>query len=451
MEDQVTGPSHKSPVKKNPRGKLVRSAQKQMIINLYKTLIAETPKIKYKPLVQKLAKKTGIGRETISKTLAEYKSTGTVTSPNKKKRRLNILEKTSEAEIVAIRKKIHNFWLNREIPNLKKILVAVNNDDKLPSFSETSLIRLFRRMEYKFIVRKRNSVLIEQPHIISWRQRYIEQIQGFRSEGRPIYYLDETWVHTSVTCPRDAEQRALTRGIPAPSGRRKRFIIAHIGSTDGFVPGALLCVEAKRKTGDYHDEMNGDTFFEWFQKILPMLPDGAVIVMDSAPYHSVKKEKYPTLRWKRDDIIAWLEGKGETVNPRYVNIRLMQLVEKHKKPENNYVIDEYARENGRTVLRIPPYHFELNPIELAWAQIKEFIKVRNTSYKLADVRQFVDEAVANVSPQNWQNFIHHTLKEETRLYELDHFADVVLEESPEWSNSSDDSDIDVSHAQASCK
>ncbi|XP_076659874.1 uncharacterized protein LOC143363159 [Halictus rubicundus] len=190
--------------------------------------------------------------------------------------------------------------------------------------------------------------------------------------------------------------------------------------------------------------MNGDTFFTWFQKIVPMLPHGAVIVMDNAPYHSVKKEKYPTLSWKRSDIIAWLEGKGETVDPRYIKLRLMDLVQKHKEPSNNYIVDAFANENGRTVLRLPPYHCELNPIELAWAQMKDFIRARNTSYKLADVRQFVDAAVENVFPQNWRNFISHTLKEERRLYELDHVTDSVLEGSPEWSNSSDDSDIGVS-------
>lgn len=36
--------------------------------------------------------------------------------------------------------------------------------------------------------------------------------------------------------------------------------------------------------------MNGSTFFEWFVKILPLLKDNAVIVMDNASYHSVKKD-----------------------------------------------------------------------------------------------------------------------------------------------------------------
>lgn len=27
-----------------------------------------------------------------------------------------------------------------------------------------------------------------------WRQKYIEDIKGYRDEGRTIYFLDETWV-----------------------------------------------------------------------------------------------------------------------------------------------------------------------------------------------------------------------------------------------------------------
>ena len=35
-----------------------------------------------------------------------------------------------------------------------------------------------------------------------------------------------------------------------------------------------------------------------------------------------------------------------------------------------YVVDELALKRGITVLRLPPYHCELNPIELVWAQVK---------------------------------------------------------------------------------
>ncbi|XP_076291450.1 uncharacterized protein LOC143214369 [Lasioglossum baleicum] len=151
----------------------------------------------------------------------------------------------------------------------------------------------------------------------------------------------------------------------------------------------------------------------------------------------MKKERYPSLSWKRDDIVTWLEDKGETVNPRHLKIRLLEVAQKYKQPENNYIIDEYAQQHGCTVVRIPPYHYELNLIEFAWANVKEYIRARNTTYKLADVRQLVVAAIENMSAENWQDFIRHTVKEEERLFKLDHITDSVLEGSPEWSNPSD--------------
>ncbi|CAI6358942.1 unnamed protein product [Macrosiphum euphorbiae] len=94
---------------------------------------------------------------------------------------------------------------------------------------------------------------------------------------------------------RDAFLKGLTTGQKEHSGKGKRLIVLHIGSTDGFVPGGLLCFESKTNSTDYHDEMNGDTFYEWFVRILPLLKENAVIVM----YHSVKKCKIPTMSWKK--------------------------------------------------------------------------------------------------------------------------------------------------------
>jgi len=41
--------------------------------------------------------------------------------------------------------------------------------------------------------------------------------------------------------------------------------------------------------------MNGQIFKEWFEEILPLLKDNAVVVMDNAPYHSVNSEKVPNM------------------------------------------------------------------------------------------------------------------------------------------------------------
>ena len=50
--------------------------------------------------------------------------------------------------------------------------------------------------------------------------------------------------------------------------------------------------------------MNGNDFHEWFKSIIPRLESNSVIVMDNAPYHSVKSEKMPTSQSKKEEILT---------------------------------------------------------------------------------------------------------------------------------------------------
>jgi len=45
--------------------------------------------------------------------------------------------------------------------------------------------------------------------------------------------------------------------------------------------------------------------------------------------------------------------------------------------KKEYVIDEMANEAGYEVLRLPPYHSNFNPIEMVWANIKDFCRKNN--------------------------------------------------------------------------
>lgn len=53
----------------------------------------------------------------------------------------------------------------------------------------------------------------------------------------------KSWVDATVTSHRDAFLRGLTSGQKNPSGKGKRLIVVHIGSSDGFVDGGLLAFE----------------------------------------------------------------------------------------------------------------------------------------------------------------------------------------------------------------
>ncbi|KAL4136445.1 hypothetical protein QTP88_007993 [Uroleucon formosanum] len=250
-----------SPSKKNPRGKFVGTDQKQIIINMYKDKVKQqlenpdSPKLTYRQMLLEISKSSGIGQRTVQTTLAEYKTKGTVSSPNKKKIRPTILEKVDSFDKDAIRRKIHGFWLNREVPTLPKMLVAINEDDTLPNFKPSSFRKILKDLQFVYAKKSRNSALIEREDIIIWRGRYLDQIRKYREQNRPIYYLDETWVNagethsrtwrdSTVNSLRDAFLTGLTMGQKEPSGKGKRLIVLHIGSTDGFLPGGLLSLSA---------------------------------------------------------------------------------------------------------------------------------------------------------------------------------------------------------------
>jgi len=105
---------------------------------------------------------------------------------------------------------------------------------------------------------------------------------------RAIYYLDKTWlsaddvpnngwVDKTIQSSRDAFLKDLSTGAANPSSKGKRLIVLHIGLEEGFVPGGLLSFQPNKDTGDYHNEMNGETFFDWMKEVLPLLKDNIVL------------------------------------------------------------------------------------------------------------------------------------------------------------------------------
>lgn len=198
------GPSKSKPFKDftSPRKKRkmshISENEKMMIVNVYKYVQETWPSDKYKSktnMKNKTAETLGIGMTTVYRVLKEYTENDTVRSPAPPKKCPNLVEIVDDFDKSCIRRKVHEFYLKGELPTLNKILQAVNSDDMLPNFSRTSLWRLIKHLKFKYTTKKRNSALIERSDIVLWRIKYLKKIKKFREEGRPIYYLDETWVN----------------------------------------------------------------------------------------------------------------------------------------------------------------------------------------------------------------------------------------------------------------
>jgi transposase len=93
--------------------------------------------------------------------------------------------------------------------------------------------------------------------------------------------------------------------------------------------------------------------------------------MDKTPYHSKKIDKVPTTATKKAEIQQWMRDKNIVYEDDLLKAELLQIVRTHKHLYGDYVVDQMARQAGHTVLRLPPYHCELNAIELVWAQVKQ--------------------------------------------------------------------------------
>ena len=138
-------------------------------------------------------------------------------------------------------------------------------------------------------------MILDHDDIILWRRRYLWQIRKLRQQKLKIYYLDETWVNEghhltskswSVSAVKTKKQvflSGLSTGIKNPSGKGKR----HIGSDNGFMEGGDLVFEWEKKKKELSQ---GYVFKSWFERIIPKLEPNNVVVMDNAPYHSVKSE-----------------------------------------------------------------------------------------------------------------------------------------------------------------
>lgn len=69
--------------------------------------------------------------------------------------------------------------------------------------------------------------------------------------------------------------------------------------------------------------------------------------MNNAPYHSMLVEKMPSFSWRKPDIAAYLTTHNIPFNETLFKHDLLSTAKQHQ-------FDETLKENGDTVLRLPP-------------------------------------------------------------------------------------------------
>jgi hypothetical protein len=145
-------------------------------------------------------------------------------------------------------------------------------------------------------------------------------------------------------------------------------------------------------TIDYHGNFNADIFEKLFKKLGKRLHEefsGCIIHMDGAKYHFRTKDPHPTTNTKHEDMLKWCLNKSKqeerkasgdrkilpTLPEGRTEYRKAELYEYSKqfKQKKVYETVRIANSFGFEVMKTPPYHCEVQPIEGVWGIVKNQI------------------------------------------------------------------------------
>ncbi|KAL0879675.1 hypothetical protein ABMA27_003390 [Loxostege sticticalis] len=247
---------------------------------------------------------------------------------------------------------IHNFHnTNNELPTVEKLKKKLEEDINYK----------VREFWWKNTENNRK-VLIENSNI-----RF--------QQGRPIVYTDECYVGSSHSSQK-AWTDGTTKGLKKPISKGQHVVIVQAGSETGryIIPNALLTFKAGTKSDDYHDKMNFENYGKWLKsQLMPNLPANSVVLFDNASYHNKLWDRAPTSNAKKAAMQAWLTEKGiQYEKTQLKKPQLYNLIKANKERFKTFSIDRILAEQGHQVLRLPPYHTDLNPIKTICRQQKSY-------------------------------------------------------------------------------
>ena len=293
-------------------------------------------------------------------------------------------------------------------------------------FSIRTLGRALDRWGFAFGKGIRSQRLKEKDHVVVARQRYLRRKRANRKEGstiRPEVYLDESYVnknHSNDFVWFFGDDGPL---VQKPTGKGERLIIINAVTKDGWVPGAKVTFKSTNKTGDYHGQMNQEMFTKWFKDgLLPNIPANSLIIMDNASYHNILSvNSAPTAASKKEKIRSWLEQNNIPLKEDCLKVEMVEILNRIA-PSPTYVLDEIAAEHGHEILRTPPYHPELQPIETCWAVVKNQI-ARNCDFTMVNLVSQLEEAFGGVTAKTCSGLIRKVRRVEDKFWEADALLD----------------------------
>ena len=233
-------------------------------------------------------------------------------------------------------------------PDLTLEEIAQEYQKPFPKVSTSTIDRTLRKLN---LTRKKKSLFEPNqntPENLEKPQNYQINLAPF--EPQELVFIDETGCIRNTT--RSQARSAKGQRVKCPNSLNKGTRISVIGALG--VDGILTALS-------YEGTLNAN-LFEYFveQFLVPVLTPNQVVILDNASSHH------------SEEAIALIEA------------------------------------TGAGVVFLPPYSPELNPIELIWSKLKNFLKQTIIS-TTDELYQAISTALEMVTPDEAQNCINHCL------------------------------------------
>jgi len=404
------------------KGKPLTSEQKKSIVSIKKYFDRNKSSLAgwTDSSAQMTADALELGLATVDRVLSNYKKDpDSINIPGKSRGRPSYA--ISNSHETAIRDFIRAANIKGEyvtLDTIKDFLIESSNEEKI---SNITVGRTLDRWGFEFGKGKRTQHLKEKDHVIVARRQYLRRMRENRKNKlnetiRPEVYLDESYVNKNHSNDFTWYSKEDGPWLQKPTGKGERLIIINAITKGGWVPNAKVVFKSTRKTGDYHGQMNADLFEKWFkEKLLPNIPSESNIIMDNASYHNLLSENSPpTCVSAKEKIKAWLDLKKITYSDDCLKAELVEILKKEQ-PEPIYLLDELAIQKGHQIIRTPPYHPELQPIEICWGVLKNYI-ARHCDFTMENLYKQLDDAFNKVSAETCQKTIKKIRKIEDRFW-----------------------------------
>ena len=179
------------------------------------------------------------------------------------------------------------------------------------------------------------------------REEFLQRLQTIQPEK--LIFLDESGVTTQMT-----------RGYARASGGRRVHEATPGGHWKILTILSALSLGGLLATMTIEEATDGDIFLAYLEQVLgPKLRPGNVVVMDNLSAHKVAG------------------------------------------------VEQLIQAAGAELLYLPPYSPDLNPIEKAWAKLKQLL--RSAKARTAEaLHQAIAELLPQITPQNAQAWFRHT-------------------------------------------